>query len=419
MRFAILSDTHFGDDSSQLVNAVAGTPELTPRYDAFKELIGRDNDFLVLSGDILDFSIAPYEKAYRCAQVFFQEVLKDGLARQIIYIPGNHDADIWHMVQHQRSVILKLADGELPVTYEHAVAGVLDDRTGIGGGLTLRGVSVNKSAGKSRYGGLFLDRITNPPITFNFAYPNLYVVTDTETVLVTHGQYLEPFWSILSEISVKIAKDDLDLPEMNMESMVEMNYPFNQLACTGTGQAGVLTEKVIRPVMYTVKDRNTRKIEKYLDGLEKQIDDLTDFKWIVEWYVDFNTGLLKKHLLKTLTQMKNPRVDNMSLGDKKVHERFERYFHAMLCELKGINASVPANGVAAAIPTPAKIIFGHTHRPRGLKDPDPKKEYLFPKDNPITFLYNTGGWLQEGGVFNGAEVFLYETGKGFSSQRIL
>ena len=105
MRLAVISDTHFGDALGTLVtNGDAdSSPRLGPAYPALKRAVGRV-DYLILLGDILDFSVASYEKAYKQARVFFKAVQEDGMARQMVYVPGNHDFDIWHTVEHQVNV---------------------------------------------------------------------------------------------------------------------------------------------------------------------------------------------------------------------------------------------------------------------------------------------------------------------------
>jgi UDP-2,3-diacylglucosamine pyrophosphatase LpxH len=419
MRIAILSDTHFGDENSQLVSMQNGTPALGPKFGDFSRALGPGVDYLVMAGDILDFSIASYENAYACAKAFFQQVKRGGLVKEIIYVAGNHDADIWHIVQHQRSVINKIAQGLTPTVYQHSVAGILDDRQGgrtVFGGLTLNRVTVNRAPDRPKYGGMFLDQITDPPTPFNFVYPNLYIVTDAETVLVTHGQYLEPYWAILGEVVSKVAPDALGAGGMDVERMIEFNYPLNQLACTGVGQSGALTEKVIRPVEFDIKAKHLDRVKRYLDNLEQEIDELTDFKFIKELVADLAARKVKNDILSALKKIKMARYREDFIEDKKVRERFFRYFSATLLEIDSINSRPPFDGEAAKIIPPTRMIFGHTHQPVPWNDPQPAvlslKSFDIPKD---LVFHNTGGWLNQGDKFTGAEIFIYETGAGFSS----
>jgi 3',5'-cyclic AMP phosphodiesterase CpdA len=108
MRVAVVSDVHFGDDLCTLVaTGPDGEPSLGPAYAALRRIVGHV-DYLILLGDILDFSVASYQEAYRAARAFFVQAQEDLLAREYVYVPGNHDFDIWHTVEHQVNVINQL-----------------------------------------------------------------------------------------------------------------------------------------------------------------------------------------------------------------------------------------------------------------------------------------------------------------------
>ncbi|MCU0596557.1 MAG: metallophosphoesterase [Desulfobacterota bacterium] len=414
MKLSIITDTHFGDDSCLLVteqkngDVVAG-----PKYQAFIDAAGKGNDYLVLGGDVFDFSIATYATAYKRGKAFFQFIKRDDIAKEIIYLAGNHDADIWHIVQHQRSVINRIAAGKFPESFQHSVAGVIDDRKNAPRqqkGLALDRTTAKGTRGKPRYGGMFLDTMTDPATTFNFAYPNLYIVTDEETALVTHGQYLEGFWAILGEMAQKLAYEDLNVGDVDVEEMVEMNFPLNQLACTGIGQAGVLTA-VARKVQVDVKNGDLKRVTKYMNRLEKEIDDLTDYGWIKELVVDFLIGKVKDEILDSLGGTEQSRYSEDFISKKDVKARFKRFYASSLLEIGDIN-----NRTGQNIPAPWRIIFGHTHQPIPWDAPNrPKLGFLASSIPKPLMLSNGGGWIVEGKSFCGAEVFTYETGKGFGS----
>lgn len=382
-----------------------------PKYEEFKKTAGDQNDFLILVGDIFDFSITSYDKAYRCAKVFFEQTKKDNIAKEIIYIAGNHDADIWHIIQHQRSVINKLIKGKFPESFEHSVAGIIDDRSDS----TTKGFVLDKTTpqnipGMPKYGGMFLDKITSTETIFNFAYPNLYIVTDSETVLVTHGQYLEPYWATLGEIATKIAYEDLKIGEVDIEEMVEMNFPLNQLACTGIGQAGVLT-KVVRLVEIEAKNGDFNRVKKYLDRLGKEIDDMTEYGWLKEIIADYIIKKAKEEILESIGKIERTRYSEEFIYKKEVKERLRRFYNSSLLEIGDINSRTGLN-----IPAPWRIIFGHTHQPIPWNDPNPPKLDTVSSASPRRLtLHNTGGWLKENGRFCGAEIFTYDSTKGFSS----
>jgi hypothetical protein len=93
-----------------------------------------------------------------------------------------------------------------------------------------------------------------------------------------------------------------------------------------------------------------------------------------------------------------------------VQQRFSNFYVQSLREIDDINKKT-----GIMLPPPEKIIFGHTHQPISWNSPLIPPGGVFPR--PVK-LYNTGGWLETGGKFCGAEVFIYETEKGFSSVNI-
>ncbi len=408
MRLVLISDTHFGDPDSTLVQRSGTSIQPGLRYQQFKQAAGAGNDYLVLVGDIFDFSVASYDEAYRCAQGFFQQIQKDNIAKRLLYLAGNHDADMWHILQHQRSVIKRLENHKLPTPFEHAISAILDDRTSS----NLRSVVLDKITrheGEEPYGGMFLDDITDPPTTFYFAYPNLYIATQDGSVLVTHGQYLEPYWAILGEMIPEIADKDIPPADIDMEEMVELNFPLNQLGCTGVGQAGILTT-LVRKVEKEVAKKELNDIDGYFDRLITIIDEKAKLRCLAKLIVNCVLKGLKKKLLKGIGDMSETRYSEDFLDKPDVQKRFRNFYEQSLRDIDGINKRT-----GVRLPQPDKIIFGHTHQPIAWSDPLVPPDSVFSR--PLK-LYNMGGWLETGGKFCGAEVFIYESGKGFSSVSI-
>ena len=101
MKIAVTSDIHLGDSNCQLVT---DNLALGPKFQRFCEVIG-EVDYLVLLGDIFDFSISSYESVYKVARIFLKEILDRKIAPQVIYIPGNHDFEFWHILEHEVNII--------------------------------------------------------------------------------------------------------------------------------------------------------------------------------------------------------------------------------------------------------------------------------------------------------------------------
>ncbi len=434
MKIVIVSDTHFGDEKSTLITLKGDIPSVGSNFDKFLEIAGQGNDYLVLAGDIIDLSIRDYRTAFECARMFFNLVKMNSVAERIIYVPGNHDFDIWHTVEYQTNIINPLIDGGTIRQFRMSVPGVLDARKKD----PVEAFSlptVTRRSGENPYGGLFLDQITRngrhtggagAPTTFYFAYPNLYFVTPAnETILITHGQYFETYWSLASRwLPLILGTEDLSVSlPLDLEDLVSLNFPLSQLACSGTGQAGPLTP-VIRKIVDGVTTHDIQDIKRYLDRLGKEIDNNTHFgvAFWKEIFADCLTNGVKKKIINLIEQdgRKNLRDFDKDDFPADVKERMKEYLLSSLFEIDDLNNTYDGLNIPPKIKT---LLFGHTHHPIAWSHPKPP---VVKMENPIlgkVKLLNTGGWLQrpaneEHTESKGAEVFIFDSDKGFRSERV-
>ena len=127
-------------------------------------------------------------------------------------------------------------------------------------------------------------------------------------------------------------------------------------------------------------------------------------------------GKIKDEILESLSSATQTRYSKKFIYEKEVRERFKRFYQASLLEIGDINNKTNFN-----IPAPWRIIFGHTHQPISWEDPNPPKLETVSSSSPKRLtLHNTGGWLVKKELdgketFYGAEIFMYETKKGFYS----
>jgi predicted phosphodiesterase len=415
MRIAVVSDTHLGDELCTLVRpgADGGPPAPGAGYADLRRAVGRV-DYLVLLGDVLDLSVASDEEAYGAARVFFTALQRDGLARELVYVPGNHDFDIWNVVEQQVSVINQLKQGALPRPFRRAVPGVIDARESRPR-LRLPDVAARPEwhSARTDYGGLFLDHITPEPLVFDFAYPNLYLVTEEgESVLLTHGHYFEAYWTVLGEWAVRLAGDDLphERPgELSVRELVGVNFPLHQLACSGIGQARPLTA-VARRLQLDIAGGRTDRVARYLERLESAVAGRSLPVWtrlVRRWLARRARALV----LAALAEAEQTRYSRSFLSRPPVRERFRRYYRSCLAELERLRRE---HGLD--VPAPRHVVFGHTHQPI----PWGSDELVDTVDGrPVRFC-NTGGWLLRETPagrreYPGAEVVVYETGAGVRS----
>jgi UDP-2,3-diacylglucosamine pyrophosphatase LpxH len=426
MRIAVVSDTHLGDDLCTLVRPGpdGGPAEPGPGYAALRRAVGHV-DYLVLLGDVIDLSVASDEDAYGAAKVFFTALQRDGLARELVYVPGNHDFDIWNVVEQQVSVINQLKQGALPRPFRRAVPGVIDFRENEPR-LRLPDVAARPEwhAARTDYGGLFLDHITlGPPVgggrgtgerlVFDFAYPNLYLVTEEgESVLLTHGHYFEAYWTFLGEWAVRLAGDDLphERPDdLSVRELVGVNFPLHQLACSGIGQAQPLTA-IARRLQLDLSTGRTERLARYLERLEAFVASrsLPFFSRLVRRWLARRARAL---VVAAVAEAEQTRFSRSFLSRPHVRERFRRYYRSCLAEIERLRRE---HGLD--LPPPRHVVFGHTHQPI----PWGSDELADTVDGHAVRFCNTGGWLLRRGPdgrpdYPGAEIVVYETGVGVRS----
>jgi predicted phosphodiesterase len=428
MRIVVTSDTHFGDDTSQLAALdSSGNPALGPKYQEFREVCGKHNDYLVMLGDVIDVAVEDYRDAYNVAKVFFKQVAADKITKRILYVPGNHDYDLWHTVEYQTNIIKRITDKtkkEISL-FKMSVPAVLDDRADRTGPEIFL-ANVTRSTDVSQpYGGLFLDFLVDNQLEFYVAFPNVYLITDQEEcVLMTHGQYFQLFWSFLSEYAPPVFGKELDIGELppTIKNLAHLNFPLSQLSSSGVGQAGPLSD-VIREIQKEFKAHRSKKIMGYVNNLENILKkDTLKFKWYnpSHWLIKLGMNWAKGKLRNWIETRpeSSPRKDETWEYKSDTHRKMGNYYKSSNKEIESLNrqnnSNIPVN--------PRMMIFGHSHRPIGIKESNRLVIQPFEDQSLSVPMFNTGGWLEEenGGQkqFNGIELFTYETGKGIDSVTI-
>lgn len=423
MNVAVISDLHFGDPMCTMIDHTTLGPG--EKYDAFVRRAGRGNDFLILLGDTCDFSITDYADAYQIAKAFFRLIQRDRIAKNIIYLAGNHDFDLWHTVEHQANIIHRVAEGRPARNFRWSVPGVIDDRVDSPArGFQLPGHMSVVDPDQPPQTRVFMDYITRDengggqPTNFYFAYPNLYFVTDRQSILFTHGHYLEQYWTVVGEWALKIAGADLDIGRrLDLWELVAINFPLCQFGCVGIGQAGPLT-KLMREVRQEMKDRRWERMETYLRRIDDELDRRTPYRLFnpKEWGTDLASFVVRRRILKGMKKFKYARYSDRFIQKPTVLERFAAYFDCSRAEVERLNAD---HGLG--LPAPTEVVFGHTHQPIPMGDPDAPTAVI--DGGEAVRLYNTGGWLWRDDIpgyreFCGAEVITYRTGEGFVSHTI-
>jgi len=389
MTIAIISDTHIGDRSSRLLDKNGTFTSSNPCYCELKEKIfnftkRKPLEFLVLSGDIMDFSINSIDSSINLSRPFFQQLSSDKLTKRIVYIPGNHDKQVWDGVQWDTSIIGNLSDNRPAKQFTRIQPAVISSFNTI----ELEGI-YPKSKGK--YGNIFLKGLfdtsfNNPQMIL--AYPNLYIKMEEETILVTHGHMFETIWTIISTLFKGVS----GLPDnIGFKELEEWNIPLSSMIATGLGSAGKVSDLFYR-IEREIYENKSSLLSQTLGSILPRIKDELNLPWykkilIPDW-------LIKKIILAVAMKAEDPREYNDYLGDKNNKQNFSVFFEASKKELERLK-----------LPPVNKIIFGHTHHPFSRNNP------YITENFPGLKFFNTGGWLQE----NRAEIFLIDQNRFESS----
>lgn len=413
MKIAITSDIHLGDESSKLhpPDTNNNSSQQNSKSLSYNKWISQfietlynhfprgPVDYLILNGDILDFSISSFENTMKVAQKFFQTIKRNKLkneenkneqevVKQIIYIPGNHDKHIWDAVEWEVNIIRRLKKHSTPYSFKRTQPGIInlsdEDKN-----LFLPGIHFADEINK-RYGDLFLEGLFEDKhniILINIVYPNLYITTDKKLYIITHGHLLDAPWVLLSELLEGF--EGIYCSEV--KHFEEYNYPLTSMICTGVGQGGEVSKLLYKIVEEIRKNEDKHKLlNEMIDHVLSRIPEVTGKNSCIFSIINKPLiYLLKKiifHFLKG-GKFEHPRNNEKYLdiqNDLAKKNRLERFYNA---SLKQVGKIMRDKDIKTDGEKNISLIFGHTHVPM-------EGEKLSLNGIDLS-LYNTGGWLKD------------------------
>jgi len=110
-RAIVISDVHLGEKDC-LFNDKKILNEFKSRI--IDETKNGKIDELIITGDLLDLSLATYKEVYKSAKDFFQTIGQIEHLDRIVFIPGNHDHHIWTLLIEEEQITNKIRDSILP-----------------------------------------------------------------------------------------------------------------------------------------------------------------------------------------------------------------------------------------------------------------------------------------------------------------
>lgn len=422
MKFAVISDTHFGDSNCVLVkqdDPPDGPWELNEEfYQKFLNCLDKTSPseyyYLIILGDVFDLAVSNYANTFNASRPFFERLGKDkdNVFKEIIIVTGNHDHALWSNLQYTKNIAEKIKD---PGRMEWAIPGILDNRNGK---LQLKGKYYQKT---------FLNDLCDSGLKFNVMSPNIYLLDKEKTILFTHGQFFEGPWALFGEIAQTMFGKDLDKIRLTeLQHILGDNFALNQLMCSGLGQAEINFTTIIQDLEHDFKNKKYSKVLEYIWNLiaEGSKNDILILLWVVTSFcllsrIFSGDNISFIEALKHELEIRKSK-DQKDLAIAKSHKAIEdftahltvhleemkikkedfitKYHNASLEELKGFSPTIDKINF---------LIFGHTHQPVSWSG----KIIDWDKFNRKT-VPNTGAWLFKGKHKKnlcGANVFTYDS----------
>jgi hypothetical protein len=233
---------------------------------------------------------------------------------------------------------------------------------------------------------LFEKRLTLP---ITVTYPNLYIKTKKDLILVTHGHTAGLAWVLLSELLGSYVKEG----KMSLTEMEEFNAPLAAFMCNGVGRGNEMSELFYR-IQKEARQGKSKELKKTLNNLIPKLDRMIPLGLFEFFDNALLQGMKMLALFVANNRVSDPRYNPEYFNDPAVKGRFSKFYSAVCEEAALLNLGPPN-----------KLIYGHTHEAIPAAEPVPMRN-LEELEGEELLTYNTGGWLNHEG--SSAEIFFID-----------
>ena len=251
IRYIVLTDVHLGAGNSILTQVTPGetvadthhpSPALLSLADCLRTLILGFNDpgrpaALIAAGDLIDLALSAAERALPVFGQFAEALMTSDdpvIADEVLLLPGNHDHLTWDYArQRWLEDRLVAAGGRLDGDPSHRIGPMLLDRKPA---ITSVPLTALLQGSTGRAGA-----------SVRVLYPDLALPSadGRRLVLVTHGHYIDPVCTSMSEFA-RLFAPHARLPE-DAETLERENWPWIDFffsSMTRSGKPGELVELI-------------------------------------------------------------------------------------------------------------------------------------------------------------------------------
>jgi hypothetical protein len=382
IRYAILSDLHFGATNSVLttIRPDTSTPggfsadpvDPSPMIDAFLSALesltaGQDEPpTLVLAGDVLDLALSPDEVAATVFDGFVDRAFGGGqpvFGPVVFFLPGNHDHHLW--------------EGTREATYTRALQQLPLDAPIPP---PLHTTRLNPAELAPSEGDLMSALIRRRPgcagIEVRVAYPNLALTAAAgdRVQVLSHGHFTESIYTLMSRLRQVLFPSEKDVGETtDVEVLEAENFAWIDFFWSTLGRSGEVGIDVARIYSDLQSPANLSTLVTNL------VTAFTSRPHNPAWLRRVESTLLGAILRREVRNVAraergNPDVVLSKAGWQGLTSYLEGPVLSQLIEHFG------------AVPQRTGFVFGHTHKPFA------DIVHLAGYPGPVT-VANTGGWV--------------------------
>jgi hypothetical protein len=352
IRYVVLTDVHLGAGNSILTQVQPGrtvadthrpSPALLSLADCLRALVAGCNGSgrpptLIAAGDLIDLALSAAERALPVLGLLAEALMAGDdpvVDDEVILLPGNHDHLTWDYArQRWLEDRLVAVGGRLDGSPSHRIGPMLLDREPVI-------VSVPLTA-------LLRASARRPGARVRVLYPDLALPSadGRRLVLVTHGHYIDPVCTSMSEFARMFAphaKLPADAETLERENWPWIDFFFSSM--TRSGRPGELVELIYEAL------QDEQAFERIVDAVARNVTlDQGRLKGGAErWTIRHVAGGLAGKLAAA-----RERGDQSGVLSPGARKALGTYIGALRQRVQSDLGGPPDD---------ASLILGHTHKP--------------------------------------------------------
>ena len=376
-----MSDLHFGAETSLLTDLSdnyqpryrEASPVLLRLMDCLRTLIKRQADAarptLVLAGDVLELALSETHEAAMTFEKFLTLAFPGGdddlFAREIVYVPGNHDHHLWERTREiQYMDYLTSVPPGAPLGREWHITRLFARDVGA------RYPEQQLLTALARRHPQLAD------LSVVAAYPNMGIRSrdGSRAVVFTHGHYIEPLYTLISDLKGLIFPER-PIPDTLVELETE-NFAWIDFFWSTMGRSGDAGKQVQQIYEMLATKSGQKELGKRLAAgiVSRYFSDNLVPDAVERFAVEKVIAAMAARAMAT----ERGDVDQPLGADAT--QGLARYVSGPLArQLKHECKSL-------GMPQHVALVFGHTHKPFE------RSSNIANYDNVVD-IYNTGGWV--------------------------